>query len=95
MQTDPLEHPLAAWVGRAVILDTAGSILYLGTLTEVRPDGYWLSEADVHDCRDGHASKELYACEARQVGLRVNRKRVFVFRDTVISASLLDDVLIE
>lgn len=78
--------------GRKVVLDTAGPIIYLGTLREVAPSGFALEDADVHDCREGHASKELYVCEAARDGIRVNRRRVFVFREAVMSVSLLEDV---
>lgn len=84
---------LASFVGKPVVLDTAGPIIYLGTLREIREDGYWLDEADVHDCRDGHAHKELYVCESRRDGVRSNRKSVFVFREAVLSASKLEDVV--
>jgi hypothetical protein len=88
-------HPLAEWIGQTVIFDTAGPIIYLGTLREIRAEGYWLDEVDVHDCREGHACKELYICEARECGVRAARQRVFVFRDTVISAARLDDVIVD
>ncbi len=96
MARDPShsDHPLTQLIGRPVVLDTAGTMLYIGTLRDIHPDGYWLEDADVHDCRDGHASKELYLCESREHGVRVGRARVFVFREAVISASSLDDVIV-
>lgn len=80
-------------IGRPVVLDTAGSVIFLGTLRSVEGDGFWLEEADVHDCDDGHATKELYVCEARQFGVRANRKSLFVYRSAVISFSSLADVI--
>jgi hypothetical protein len=82
-------------IGRAVVLDTAGSIVYLGMLRSVGPDGFWLDDADVHDCNDGHASKEQYVVESRQNGVRVNRRRVFVLHGAVISLSALEDVVMD
>lgn len=78
-----------------VVLDTAGSIIYLGTLRRIARDGFFLEDADVHDRGEGHATKELYVCEAREHGLRPNRRSVFVFRSTVISMSRLSDVIID
>ena len=80
-------------IGKHVVLDTAGPMVYLGVLERIEPDGYWLSEADVHDQRDGHAPKELYVMEAKLHGIRANRKRVAVMRSEVVSISLLDDVV--
>jgi hypothetical protein len=80
-------------VGRKVVLDTGGSILYLGTLEAVTPEGFWLAEADVHDRDEGHMTKELYCIEAKKQGIGVNRKRVLVMRAVVMSVSALDDIV--
>jgi len=82
-------------VGRCVVLDTSGATIFLGTLREVTHDGFWLDDADVHDRDEGHATKELYVCEARTHGIRANRKSLFVYRATVISISGLDEVIID
>lgn len=87
------EKSLAALLGREVVLDTAGTIIYLGRLVEVNPEGFWLADADVRDRVEGHASKERYVIEARLQGIRPSRRRVFVFRSTVISLSALEDVI--
>jgi len=84
---------LSEWVGRQIVLDTAGPIVYIGTLEQINREGYWLTEADVHDRNDGQASKELYVLEVSLHGIRANRRRVFVMRSVVISASLLDEVI--
>lgn len=84
---------LSNLVGQEVVLDTAGPMVYLGTLDEATPEGYWLSEADVHDRSEGQASKELYIIEAQVHGIRANRKRVFVLASTVVSLSRLADIV--
>lgn len=98
-QTDVARQDVAAgiagYVGRKVVLDTEGPIMYLGTLREVRPEGYWLEDADIRDRNEGHVSKESYACEAKLNGIRANRRRIFVMAKVVISASALDDVIVE
>lgn len=86
---------IAGYVGRKVVLDTEGPIMYLGTLREVRPEGYWLEDADIRDRNEGHVSKESYACEAKLNGIRANRRRIFVMAKVVISASALDDDIVE
>jgi hypothetical protein len=80
-------------LNRNVVLDTAGPILYIGILMAITPGGFWLEQADVHDCRDGHASKDAYLIEAKLSGVTKNRRRVFVMASTVISGSALDDVV--
>ena len=90
-----LSATLKAYSERQVILDTAGSTVYLGILKEVAETGFWLENADIHDCREGHAGKEAYAFEAKINGIRTNRKRLFVMRSAVISIAALDDVVQE
>jgi hypothetical protein len=53
----------------------------------------WLENADVHDCRDGHATKELYVADASREGINPNRQRVYVLSAGVASISRLDDVV--
>lgn len=80
-------------IGSKVVLDTAGSLLYLGALEAVTPEGFWLTEADVHDRGEGHMNKEQYIIEARKQGICANRQRVLVMRAVVMSISALDDIV--
>lgn len=87
----PPPSGLEALVGQTVVLDTAGTFTYLGRLSAVEPAGFWLADADVHNNLEGHAPREQYIAESARDGIRVNRRKVFVFRHTVISASALSD----
>ncbi len=80
-------------VGCEVVLDTPGSIVYLGRLVSYGQEGFWLESADMHNTAEGHATREQYIVEAARDGIRVNRDKVFVFRHTVISVSALSDVV--
>ena len=80
-------------IGNRVVLDTDGSILYLGTLEALTSEGFWLTEADVHDRGEGHMNKELYVIEAKKQGICANRQRVLVMRSVVMSISALDDIV--
>ena len=90
-------NSLDAFVNRRVVLDTQSSLLYIGELVAWEERGYWLADADVHDCRDGHASKEEYVNVARELdrsGARhINRQRVFVERQFIASLSALEEVI--
>lgn len=89
--SDPLERLL----NEQVILDTATPIVYIGKLVELTDHAFVLTETDMHDCRDGHAGKELYVSEAYCGGVTVNRRQVIVMRSAVISVSALADVVAE
>jgi small nuclear ribonucleoprotein (snRNP)-like protein len=85
------------YVGRRVVLDTQGPLLYIGTLAAVDERGYWLVDADVHNGNDGHATNEEYVNDAclleRQDVRHVNRRRVYVARAAIVSVSALDEVV--
>lgn len=91
-------NSLDCFVGRCVVLDTQGPLVYIGRLDAYDERGYWLAQADVHDRGEGHSTKERYindACLLAREGARaINRRRVFVERGAVVSVSALDDVLI-
>ena len=82
-------------IGQAVVLNTAGPMVYLGQLVAHDADGFWLEQADVHNCNEGHAKHEQYITESAIDGIGVNRKRVFVLRHTVVDLSALADVVID
>lgn len=90
-----LTDSISSLLGKPVILDTAGSIFYLGTLRECTADGLWLDDADVHNENEGHATKDLYILESCQHGIRANRTSVFVLQSAVLSVSALKAVEVE
>lgn len=90
-----MSSPFDAFLSQAVVLDTGGPMVFLGTLREVNEAGFVLVDADVHDCRNGHATAEEYVNEARLHGVSPNRRRVLVMRAAVVSLSRLDEVVEE
>ena len=83
------------FLNRPVVLDTGGPMLYLGTLAQVTPSAFILTDADVRDSRLGHANSDVYVNEARRNGIVANRRRVVVMRSVVMSVSLIEDVILE
>ena len=92
---EDMSGPLERLLNEQVILDTATPIVYIGKLVGVSDHHFVLAETDMHDCRDGHANKELYLTEAHNEGVTVNRREVVVMRSFVISVSRLADVVAE
>ena len=88
-----MNDPLEKMLNEVVVLDTANPIVYIGTLVEVTERSLVLSNADMHDCRDGHANKEHYIAQAYRDEISVNRRNVVVARTAVISVSRLSDVV--
>ncbi len=91
------ELSLDRYLRQRVVLDTQGPLLYIGLLRQHDGTGYWLADADVHDRRDGHSTKEVYLNDARKLECsgvrRISRKLTFVDRAAVVSISALADVV--
>ena len=89
------DESLETMIGKVVVFDTGTPIVYLGTLVEITEHTFVIEDADMHDCRDGHANKEAYLAEVHEEGITVNRRRTVVMRSAVISAALLEDIVNE
>lgn len=88
-----MPESLDSLIGREVVLDTDGPMVFIGRLASYDAEGFWLEQADVHNCRDGHAQREQYIAESARDGVRVNRVRVYIFRRAVVGISALTDVV--
>jgi len=87
-----MSDPVERFLNEQVILDTTTPIVYIGRLIEVSKHAFVLCDTDMHDCREGHAGKELYLAEVSRDGVTVNRRQVVVMKEAVISVSRLADV---
>ena len=85
---------LESLLNQQVVLDVTSLYVYLGKLTNIEEHFLVLEEADVHDLRDTNTTRERYVLEAREVGVRPNRDRVFVRMDEIVSVSALIDVIV-
>ncbi len=86
---------LDEFIGRKVVLDFRGEYVGLGTLKRIDDHYLELRNADFHDLRDTHTSRENYVAAAVATGIKRNRKRLIVSRLEVVAVSLLDDVVDE
>jgi hypothetical protein len=81
------------FIGQDVVIDVETQYVFLGRLAEIGSDWVVLKQADVHDLRDSKTTRELYVLDSRTDGIRVNRKRVKLPTDQIVSVSLLEDVI--
>jgi small nuclear ribonucleoprotein (snRNP)-like protein len=79
-------------IGETVVLDMHAPYVYIGTLAGTDGQYLVLEEADVHDLRDSSTTRELYVLDSKRHGIGVNRARVYVERNQVVSLSKLSDV---
>ena len=89
------DEPLHRWINEVVVLDTMTPIVYIGRLLEVSETTFVLEQADMHDCREGHANKEVYLAEAHNEGITVNRRNVVVMRSAIISVSRVTGIVVD
>ena len=90
-----MAHPFERMLNAQVVMDTGTPILYIGTLLEYTDDVFVLADADMHDCREGHANKEAYLAQSHADGITVNRRNVVEMRTAVISVSRVADVVVD
>jgi len=86
---------LDEFIGQKVVIDFRGEYVGLGTLKGIDDHYLDLRNADFHDLRDTHTSRENYVAAAVATGIKRNRKRLIVSRAEVVAVSLLDDVVDE
>jgi hypothetical protein len=79
-------------IGQVVVLDLRGPFVCLGRLERVDEHYLEMKNADLHDLRDTHTTRENYVASSRGTGIKKNRKKVLVLRCEVIACSRLEDV---
>ena len=77
---------------KRIVLDTRSSWIYIGRLDQVTATCAVLTDVDVHDSHDTQTSKDRYLFESRDTGIKINRDRVYVNMDYIVSFSLFEDI---
>jgi hypothetical protein len=84
---------LEEFLNQAVVIDLRGPYVCLGTLTGLHEIYLELRDADLHDLRDTHTSRENYVAASKESGIKHNRKRVLLVRAEVIAIAQLKDIV--
>jgi small nuclear ribonucleoprotein (snRNP)-like protein len=82
-------------VGQIIVADLRSPFVCLGTLESFDEFHLVLRDADLHDLRDTHTSRENYVAASHATGIKRNRKRVLLVRADIVALSLLEDVVDE
>lgn len=80
-------------IGQVVVVDLRERYVCLGTLAGWDDWFLEIRDADLHDFRDGQATREGYVFDSQRLGIRRNRARVLIRRDEVVGITRLDDVV--
>lgn len=79
-------------MGKVIVIDLKSTYVCLGTLKSFDDGFFELVDADLHDFRDGTATREVYVYHAAHVGVRRNRSRILIRRDEIVAISALSEV---
>ena len=79
-------------IGQRVVVDLSSQFVCLGTLHRVDERYLELLDADLHDLRDTHTTRENYVAAALATGIKRNRKRVLLTRAEVVGIARAEDV---
>lgn len=86
---------LDSLLGQEVVVDLASPFVCMGTLTGVDDVFLELHDADLHDLRDTHSSRENYVAAALRTGIKRNRRRVLICRREIAAIGAVKDVVDE
>jgi len=87
-----VRESIAELIGQLVVLDTATTYIYIGTLVDADDYFYVLRDADVSNTLETHSPKEKYLLDAVKSGHHPTRRMTYVLADKVVSVSRLADV---
>lgn len=79
-------------VGREVIAEIGDGFTVFGTLELVGPGHLFFKDADLHQQFEANSTRDVYAIETQQIGIRPNRKTLAVPLDRLIAICPLADV---
>lgn len=80
-------------VGCDVVVDTNGRHVYIGRLKRAGDAALVLEDVDVHDSAQSPTPKEIYIMDAKESGIKKNRRSAIVLARHVVSLSLLEDII--
>ncbi len=75
------------------IVDTDSAYIYIGKIKEIESDFIVMEDVDVHDVNSGASTKEQYILMVKKIGIKPNRKKVYILKEKVVSISFLDDIV--
>ncbi len=82
-------------LNQVVVVDMRSEFVCLGTLARHCETYLELKNADLHDLRDTHTTRENYVVDSWRTGVKRNRKRVLIRQSEVVAIARLEDVVDE
>jgi hypothetical protein len=80
-------------IGEIVVVDTSTQLLYLGRLCSVNEFWIEMEEVDLVDLNEIKISRELILIEKKRDGLKASRGSVMLASRSIVSISVLDEII--
>lgn len=84
---------LQNYLNDRVVVEIGDGFTVFGTLIAVGDDHIELRDADLHNQLEANSTREVYAYEIKQIGIRPNRASIAIPRQRLIAISLIEDIL--
>ncbi len=83
---------LQGYVDKEVVAEIGDGFTVFGTLIDVDDHHLLFADADLHHQGEANSSRDVYALETRDLGIRRNRERLAVPQGRLIAIALLREV---
>jgi small nuclear ribonucleoprotein (snRNP)-like protein len=83
---------LETYIGKEVAVDLSDGFTVYGTLVSADAHHCVFADADLHIQQEANSTRDLYAKEVSEVGVRPNRRRLAVPLGRVVGICLLEDL---
>jgi len=83
---------LSDYLERAVVIELGDDFTAFGTLVEVGEGHCRLRDVDLHHQGEANSTRDVYALEVKDIGVRPNRRELAVPLGRIVAVSLIEDV---
>ena len=89
-----MEHGdwLASFIGKTVVAEIGEGFTVFGAIESIGPTYIEFSKADLHNQHEANSTRDMYAIEVAELGIRPNRDKLFIPRDRLICLSCVEDI---
>ncbi len=92
MPENPESASFDSLYGQIVVLDLASPYVCIGKLVASDDVYFHVLDADMHDFRDNPITRENYVFDSVRLGIRRNRKEVWLRRSEVVAVTPFDAI---
>ena len=80
------------FANKTVVLDLSSPYVAIGEFSSADDNFVVLNNADIHDMRESRTTRDIYLIQAKENGIRVNRRSVTIRKEEIVAIAMLNDV---